>query len=92
MNWEFTAPAFKRWLLNQPRLTDLFAIAGDPECCPLAIFVTEMTGFPSAVTRDYYWSIDRHPMPDWAKRFMDRLNRRHRGQPVTVNDVLALLN
>jgi hypothetical protein len=88
-----TSSAFRAWLI-QKAANQAVGNAGNASCCPLCQFlldVTRLTWNVGPMSASLVADNDRRlPLPEWAIRFSETLDRHHRGL-VTAKDCLLIL-
>ena len=83
---------FRTWLVTYSYHT--VGLAGDSCACPLACWLSEMFGQPYVVCGGMYGPLDGAdvPLPGWAKRFAELVDRTYGYRRVLRIGSLSLLD
>lgn len=84
---------FRRWLGQQPNATTIVGVAGQPEACPLAHWLTEEFGVVAKVDYGVVIFADgrMEPAPEWMSRFQRKVDRQPDNTPINRRQALYLL-
>lgn len=93
-DFELNRDAFQQWLEGKPPY-DIAGHGTDPECCPIANFLTEVFAQSFAYADAYTFGVgfyNKEPTPSWAKTFMQHIQKYcGRNGEVYVDDCIKII-